>query len=64
MFEDCDFKIYKEMTTIYLNKKIYKKIDVSSKQWLKMSFSSSIDNKLTILDMRNSEQSSCTILQT
>ena len=32
MFKDYDFKIYKEMITFYLNKKIYKKINVLSKQ--------------------------------
>ena len=31
MFKDCNFKIYKEIITFYLNKKIYKKIDVLSK---------------------------------
>ncbi len=31
MFKDCSFEIYEEMTTIYSTKKIYKKIDASSK---------------------------------
>ncbi len=31
MFKDYDFKIYKEIIIIYLNKKIYKKINVLSK---------------------------------
>jgi len=64
MFEDCDFEIYKEMTTIYLTKKIYEKIDALSKQQLEVSFSFSVDNLLTLLNMRNSEQSSHTVLQT
>ena len=34
MFEDCNFEIYEEMTTIYSTKKIYKKIDALSKQQL------------------------------
>ncbi len=34
MFKDCDFEIYKEITTIYSTKKIYKKIDALSKQQL------------------------------
>jgi len=64
MFEDCNFKIYKEITTTYSTKKIYEKIDASSKQWLEVSSSSSVDNLLTLLSMRNPEQSSYTILQT
>ena len=64
MFEDCDFEIYKEMTTIYLTKKIYEKIDALSKQQLEVSFSFNVDNLLTLLNMRNSEQSSHTVLQT
>jgi len=64
MFEDCDFKIYKEMTTTYLTKKIYEKIDALSKWWLKVSSSFSVNNLLTFLSTRNSKQSSHTVLQT
>jgi len=64
MFEDCNFKIYEEITTTYLTKKIYEKIDASSKQWLEVSFSSSVDNLLTLLGTRNPEQPFYTILQT
>jgi len=64
MFEDCNFEIYEEITTTYSTKKIYKKIDASSKQQLKMSFSFSVNNLLTLLGMRNPEQPSYTILQT
>ena len=49
MFEDCNFEIYEEMATIYLIKKIYKKIDALSKWQLEVSSSSHVHILLTLV---------------
>ncbi len=49
MFKDCDFEIYEEMTTTYSTKKIYKKIDASSKWQLEVSSSSHVHILLTLV---------------
>ena len=49
MFEDCNFEIYEEMTTIYSTKKIYKKIDALSKWQLEVSSFSCVHILLTLV---------------